>query len=256
MESFQPGSLRKACSEYVTRALLTSTVVNNIPDVIAENLPPFDYIVCVTKNCPDISPTLVALISPAVTPSHTVIVLVQNGLNIEKPFFATFPSNIILSGVSLIDSHEEGLGHILHEEPDLLQVGAFYNPTLDSKVQKSAAEAFIEIYGKGGKTQCSYCADVPWTRWRKLVFNASFNPICAITGLDDAKVRLVPGLVEGLIRPVMGEIIAAAKALGHDLPTDIDQFMIDLDPMDLYLKPSMQCDHEKVGTVTLPSGQS
>lgn len=43
----------------------------------------------------------------------------------------------------------------------------------------------------------------------------------------------------------MKEIILTAKALGHVLPEGIDDAMINLDPMDLYLKPSMLCDAEK-----------
>jgi len=146
----------------------------------------------------------------------------------------------------MIDSHEEEPGHILHEEPDFLYLGAFHNQSLEFEIENRAAKAFIEIYGKGGKTKCLYCEDVPLARWRKLVFNASFNPLCAITGLDDARMRIVPGLVEALIKPVMEEIVAIAKALGHILPDDVIQSMIDMDPMDLYLKPSMQCDLEKV----------
>lgn len=44
----------------------------------------------------------------------------------------------------------------------------------------------------------------------------------------------------------MREIVATARALGHNLPDEIMDTMIHCDPMDLYLKPSMQCDFEKV----------
>lgn len=221
-------------------------VVSSVPEAVKAAAQPFDYVVCVTKNCPDIKPTVVDLIEPAVTPGHTVIVLIQNGLNIERPVFARFPENICLSGVSMIDSHEVEPGYILHEEPDVLYLGFFSNPKLIRENEEKAAKAFIKIYGAAQKTQISFNDDVPWARWRKLVFNATLNPICAITGLDDARIRLAEDLVEGLARPAMQEIISVAKALGHELPKGIADTMINLDPMDLYLKPSMQCDIEKV----------
>ncbi|RDW66793.1 2-dehydropantoate 2-reductase-1 [Coleophoma crateriformis] len=217
-------------------------VVNSVP--AASESEPYDYVVCVTKNCPDIKPTLVDLITPAVTKGHTVIVLIQNGLNIERPLFEAFPENICLSGVSMIDSHEEEPGHILHEEADLLHLGAFRNPNLSAEKEKEAALAFIKIYSAAGKTKCPYNEDVPFARWRKLVFNSCLNPICAITGLDDARIRLA-GAVEGLVKPACEEIIKVAKAKGIELPEGIADTMINLDPMDLYLKPSMQCDAEK-----------
>jgi hypothetical protein len=43
------------------------------------------YIICTTKNIPDVPPSLGDLIKPAVTPGHSIIVLIQNGLNMEKP---------------------------------------------------------------------------------------------------------------------------------------------------------------------------
>jgi ketopantoate reductase len=214
--------------------------------VSKNSLLPFDYIVCATKNCPDIRPTLPTLISPAVTPGHTVIVLIQNGLNIERPFFEAFPRNVVLSGVSMIDCHEAEPGHIIHDFPDLLYLGPFRNLNIDLKDEVVAAQAFIKMYAAAGRTECLYCEDVPLARWKKLVFNACLNPICAITGLDDARVRLADGAVEGLVRPVMMEIVAAAKALGYVLPEDYIDTVINFDPMDLYLKPSMQWDAEKV----------
>lgn len=223
-----------------------SKVTNHIPDVSKTFLLPFDYIVCATKNCPDIKPTLSTIIGPAVTPGHTVIVLIQNGLNIEKPFFEAFPQNLVLSGVSMIDCHEAEPGHIIHEFPDLLYLGPFRNPNINLEREDAAAQAFIAMYAAAGKTQCRHCEDVPLARWNKLVFNACLNPICAITGLDDARVRLAEGAVEGLVRPVMMEIVATARALGHMLPDDYIDAVINFDPMDLYLKPSMQCDVEKV----------
>ncbi len=161
--------------------------------------------------------------------------------------FAAFPSNIVLSGVSMIDSHEGRLGEILHEEHDLLFLGAFHNPVLaNPEAEIAAAKEFISIYGAAGKTTVEFSADVPYARWRKLIFNAVLNPLCAILGLDDARIRLTGSVVEGLVRPAMKEVFATAKALGHNLPDDIMDKMINLDPLDLYLKPSMQCDIEKV----------
>lgn len=217
-----------------------------------EGLPPFDYIVTTTKNCPDIPPSLVSLIAPAVTPGHTVIAMIQNGLNIEQPLFAAFPTNIVLSGVSMIDSHEGVPGTIHHEFADDLQVGAFHNPQLsDPGREIAAARNFIALYGAAGKTNVRLCEDVPFARWRKLIFNAVLNPLCAILGLDDARIRLAGSAVEGLVRPAMREVFETAKKLGHELPEDIMETMIHCDPMDLYLKPSMQVDYEKVGQFPL-----
>ena len=81
-------------------------------------------------------------------------------------------------------------------------------------------------------------------RWKTLVFNACLNPICAITELDDTRVRFADGAVEGL-RLAMMTIVATAEVLGYVLPEDYIDTVINFGPMGLYLKPSIQCDAEK-----------
>jgi 2-dehydropantoate 2-reductase len=219
-----------------------------VPDIEKESLPPYDYIVLTTKNIPDIPPTVATLVSPALSPSntHTTLVLIQNGLNIEKPLIAAYPTTPILSGVSLIGSVETALGTISQEDHDRLLVGGFHNPNIAAGVSEAKAKEFVEIYGAGGKTDCVYDEDVSYSRWRKLVYNACLNPICAITGLDTGRIRLASGGIEGLVRPAMLEIIQAARACGAMLGDDVADTMIAIDPLELYLKPSMLVDVEKV----------
>jgi 2-dehydropantoate 2-reductase len=220
-------------------------VIRAIPHINAGDTP-FDYIVCTTKNVPDIPPELCIQIAPAVTPGHTIIVLIQNGLNIEKAVFRQFPKNIVLSGVSMIGSQEVTAGVIEHDFPDKLIVGAFRNSNLDPAKEDAAAKRFVGIYAAGGKTECEFTDNVGFSRWRKLIYNACLNPICAITGLDTGRIRLADEAIEMLVRPAMEEIRAAAKAAGHDLPEDICDTMIEVDPLRMYLPPSMLADVRKV----------
>ncbi|KAI9741264.1 MAG: hypothetical protein M1834_002980 [Cirrosporium novae-zelandiae] len=241
------GYLIESCDHGDLKGWKPTKVINGVPDVAAESLLPYDYIFVCSKNCSDIPPSIATIIAPAVTPSHTVIVLNQNGLNIEKPIQAAFPSNICLSGISLIDAHEKDPGHIRHEYADDLLIGAFHNPNLKLEDEEKAAKNFVELYGAAGKTQVAFVDDVPFRRWRKLVYNASWNPICAILETDTGTLKTAAGvnIVEGLVKPVMWEIIAAAKAHGYDLPDDVVDFFINIDPPELKLKPSMQVDKEK-----------
>lgn len=180
------------------------------------------------------------------TPGYSVIVLIQNGLNIDKPIVSAFPNNTVLSGVSFCGSHQVGLGEILHEDSDKLAIGPFDNHSIDQASQHNAAKEFVKIYGAGGKCSPEYQPNVGWTRWRKLLYNACLNSSCAITDLDTGRIQLADGLLDGLVRPAMQEIRAAAKACGHDLPEDLIEVMITNDPITMYNPPSMQVDIRKV----------
>jgi hypothetical protein len=105
----------------------------------------------------------------------------------------------------------------------------------------------VDLYSAAGKTVCTYSPNVLHDRWRKLVYNACLNPICAITGLDSGRIRLAPGAVENLVKPAMREIVDAAKiCAGVELGEGVVQWTVDMDPLESYLKPSMQQDLDKV----------
>lgn len=77
--------------------------------------------------------------------------MIENGLNIERPFLLQFPDNIVLSGVSWMDAHEVSLGVIEQNQKDHLKIGVFNNPQLDLNRQITAAKLFVEIYSVGKK---------------------------------------------------------------------------------------------------------
>lgn len=229
--------------------MLIVPVRNSIPDIVAEDLPPYDYIVLCTKSVPDVGPTSIDLVKPALPKdnTHTTLVLLQNGLNIERTFLATHPDTVVLSGVSLIGSAEPSPGHIDQNEPDRLLIGAFPHPSIPSEKASAKAQEFVTLYSAGGKTDCKHSPNVLHDRWRKLVYNACLNPICAITGVDSGRIRLADGALDGLVRPAMEEIVAAAKAVANvDLEEDVVEKVINTDPLESWAKPSMQQDLEKV----------
>jgi ketopantoate reductase len=146
----------------------------------------------------------------------------------------------------MIGSEETAPGVIVQDDKDRLLVGAFDSPKINAPLAISRAKDFVSIYGAGQKTDVKYSENVAHDRWRKLVYNACLNPICAITGLDTGRIRLADGAVEGLVKPAMREIVEAAKANGVELADDVVESMIEVDPLELYLSPSMLADVRKV----------
>ncbi|KAJ5703829.1 2-dehydropantoate 2-reductase family protein [Penicillium malachiteum] len=223
------------------------TVLNAIP-TIHSNEEGYDYVVITTKNVPTENGHQVSQIAPSITPGRTIIVLIQNGLNIERPYLERFPDNIVLSGVSMIGSEEIEPGVIKHSFTDQLTVGPFHNPNLNRQEEITAAKHLVKMYsaaGKAGKASCLYDEAVGWNRWKKLVYNASMNPICALTGLDAGQVRFAGDAVSKLVRDTMTEIDAAAKASGYKLPADIVEFMATVDRVEDHFVPSMLQDVRK-----------
>jgi 2-dehydropantoate 2-reductase len=224
---------------------LTNINHNAVTRTISAQETPFDFIVVTTKNIPDQPPTVAEMISPAVTRGHTVIVLLQNGINIEQPVFAAFPDNIVLSGVSMISATEIRPGTVTQDDPDILIISPFHNPRVSADRELDAARRFVHLYNASGKVSCSLEPDVGLIRWRKLVYNACYNSVCAIIDMDTTTVRYAKQPLNDLVRPAMWEIWHTAKAAGHPLPPEIVEEMVDVDAW-AFFKPSMAQDMSKV----------
>lgn len=175
-------------------------------------------------------------------PAHTTVVLVQNGIGIEAPVAAAFPANTLLSGVSTIGAELDGR-EMLHNDPDILYVGVWGGAKdPESKVkQTEICAAFAAAYSRGAAC-CEVIEDVQWYRWRKLVWNASFNAVCALLDLDSGTVQGAGGCLDTLIRPAMREVVAVADATGCILPTDVVEAAVASMPKEMRCRPSMQVD--------------
>lgn len=221
-----------------------SRVVASVQD--AASYGPYEYIVVSTKNTPDIS-KVEDLVAPVVTPGVSTILMLQNGIEIGAPVIARFPENVVLSGVSMISSTNYG-GVIDHEGTDFLKVGYFLNKKLPLDRQEEAAKQFVQLY-HNGKNECVYDDDVKFTRWRKLVYNATLNSVCALTNLDVGRLELFGG-VDSIIRDAMKEVLAVAKTDGVDLPEEVMEFMVRSDD-GVYYAPSMLVDLRKGNFIEL-----
>ncbi|KAK4215601.1 putative 2-dehydropantoate 2-reductase [Rhypophila decipiens] len=223
-----------------------SEIMNSIPDVSKQhNIRPYDYVVVTTKNIADVSPGVSEIIAPAISPGHTTIALVQNGLNIERRVIEAFPSNPVISGVSFIGATEGPKGTIKHDDHDVLIVGAFKNPNISPDVSETSAKRFVELYGSCAGIDCMYEPDVKFTRWRKLLYNSSYNTVATILHMDTSRMRVSEHIIDDLIRPIMMEIRAAAAAAGVNLPLELIDKMIFADTFEAFFKPSMLQDIER-----------
>ncbi|KAG5770607.1 hypothetical protein H9Q72_002597 [Fusarium xylarioides] len=220
-------------------------VFKAVPDVSNPDIAPFDYILVTTKNIPDVSPTVADVIAPAVTPGKTAIVLSQNGINIEKPLVARFPTNPLISSVAYTGATETAPAKVYNDDPDCQKIGAFVNPQVPQAVADAAAKDYVAIYNPTGKMVVTYDSNVSKVRWRKLAYNGTFNPVSSILEMDTPRMRMSKHIIDDLIVPLVGEIRAIAKADGVDLPENVLDAILHQDPNDTSFKPSMCQDCEK-----------
>ena len=174
---------------------------------------PFDYVIVTAKALPDAETSRV--IAPAVTKGRTAIVLIQNGIGIEDEYVERFPENPVLSCVVYLPTTQISPGHIQMGHFEMLEVGTFpASAYKESADVKAAADRFMEIIKSAG-SDVKWYDDVQEKRWNKLLLNAPWNPICALTlSRDAAFLSSSPG-ADKVIQDVMLEVVAIAQKLGY-----------------------------------------
>ncbi|KAF0269928.1 hypothetical protein FOG48_01006 [Hanseniaspora uvarum] len=232
----------------------------------------YDYVLVTTKNIPD-GPTPVAkILEPVVQATFKswsnfseeekknkviTIIMIQNGIDIETEVYELLkadhlvadgvhgPKVVVLSGVQMIGSTRTAPATILQKGQDYLILGAFDQ---SDELAKSKVLEFKDIYLNEGHNVVEIDDKVRWSRWRKLIYNATINPLTAIVCLDFTRTLLFSGPNEAtefeILRPAMKEILAIAKAEGHIIDESVMDLMIDGDRTMIY-KPSMMVDTER-----------
>ncbi len=170
----------------------------------------FDFIVVTAKSIPG-TPSLPDQILPAVSPG-TSIALIQNGIAIEGIYHSKFPDNALLSCVVYLPATQTSPGIVSHGEVERLHIGTY--PATAPTTHKSAAEGLAALIRSGGGTAVVH-EDVQTERSGKLLVNASWNPICALSRSRDGHfLRSSPSAPE-FVKSVMLEIASIAQASGY-----------------------------------------
>lgn len=205
----------------------------------------YDYVFCTTKSLPN-APA-VDILRPVVSTMTSTIVLIQNGLGIEEPVHAAFPENTLVSCTAYIGVWQVSPGHIEHSALDRLELGTYPDQATVSATRRvrdqESLERISSILSTGG-CDTKLVPSMPAARWQKLVWNASFNCVCTITGLNTFEVTRCPAAKE-MVLAAMHEIILAANKSGYALPVELVVANWDnTQKMGVAYKPSMMLDHE------------
>lgn len=174
----------------------------------------FDYVLVCTKTFPGSKPSLAEQLRPALEGRpDTVVVLAQNGIMIEDDVAAAFPRNPVLSGVVYCPAVQTGPGEIAYPEMlNCLELGTY--PSAAPPAHKDAARRFADLMIRGGGG-AEVHDDIQVARWSKLLMNAAWNPIGALTMTSDGDFLTTSDpYARDLAWGIMMEIVELARAAG------------------------------------------
>lgn len=170
-----------------------------------------DYLILATKVVPGTD--RVAQVRPWMG-GHTKLVLIQNGLDIERELADAYPNNPIISCLAFVAVSRTGPGQIKHNAYGRLVMGNF-----PSGIEASS-EQLAELFRAGG-IDIKLADQVVHERWLKCVWNTPFNPLSVLANGADTLTMLDTEGGEQLVRDLMLEVMAVAAADGHPLPPQL-----------------------------------
>ncbi|GER20584.1 2-dehydropantoate 2-reductase [Variovorax boronicumulans] len=149
-----------------------------------------------------------AQIQPHLAPGALVLTL-QNGVDNDARVRAALPSHDVAAAVVYVATEMAGPGHVKHHGRGELVIAP-------SRRSDEVAQALIAA---GVPTQIS--DNVRGALWAKLVLNCAYNALSAVS--QQPYGELVQGTgVTDVIRDVVAECLAVAKAEGVVIPGDVD----------------------------------
>jgi len=178
-----------------------------------------------------------ALVPPLVGP-QTAVVSLQNGLGNERALAALVGAEKVLGGLCFVCLNRVAPGVIAHTAHGRVELGEYQRPPT------RRTEALAALFQNAG-APCTVVRNLEQAHWEKLVWNIPFNGlgVAGVAGYEAvlggclkersvARACLPTDQLLGqprwrqLLRELMGEVIAAANALGLPVPVSLADYQI------------------------------
>ncbi|MEO0986256.1 MAG: putative 2-dehydropantoate 2-reductase [Cyanobacteria bacterium J06639_14] len=183
-----------------------------------DDIPPVDVVVIALKTTQN-THLLPALLPPLLGP-ETVIVTLQNGLDIEGAIAKIAPHTPIFSGLCFICSNKIGPGHILHLDYGSILLGVY-----DAQGQPAGITPALETIAQNFTTAgiaIEVTEDLYLARWRKLVWNIPFNGLSVVLNATTAEM-MADSHTRELLAALMHEVVTAANTCASKITPQGDR---------------------------------
>jgi len=173
----------------------------------------------------------------AIVGPETLLVPLQNGVESDDVLAARFGRDHVATAVVYVGATVEEPGLVRHVANGLILIGARpgFDPGRLPAIRNVLASTGLPV---------RISDDIQLERWRKLIWNASFNPMSALAQREPRDLLAVPEARE-LLLGLMREVVAVARAGGialNESEIDVQVRWTEATPA---IRTSMQVDRER-----------
>lgn len=212
--------------------------VNVYPDI--SQMPSCDVTVVALKSTHN---HLLSTILPVTTRDGGIVLVLQNGLDVEADSTRVVGEERVLGGCCFLCSNKVGPGHIRHLDYGRIAFGEYLAdpygkpaPGVTDRVQRIEAEL------RDAGIDAEATDDLVLTRWKKLMWNIPFNGLSvALDASTDEIMKQEDSLK--LSEAIIREVHTAAVGLGVPVPESWIQKQIDATKKMVPYDASMRLDY-------------
>ncbi len=203
-----------------------------------EDMPVCDVVIVALKTTQNHQ---LASILPKITGKDGIVVVLQNGLGVERDISEILPSASIVGGLCFLCSHKINPGHIRHLDYGSIRFGQY--PKGDPSAGVSAQMKTVAgIFTKAG-VPVHLVENLEKARWEKLVWNMGFNGLSVVLNATTGQI-MKNAASRRLVRELMIEVIGGARVCGYEMEDQFaDSVLTATEHMTDY-SPSMKLDFE------------
>ncbi|MCB1145364.1 MAG: 2-dehydropantoate 2-reductase [Leptospiraceae bacterium] len=137
----------------------------------------------------------------------SIIVILQNGINIEEKLRKMYPSNAIVGALAFTCIHRKNSNKIHHIDYGLIKLSGL------AKQDQYAAQLVFELFS-AAKIQVVQEKNLRKLRWEKLLWNIPFNSLSVVLGNVSTTDMIGSPYSLKLVKELMSETVQIAKSEG------------------------------------------
>ena len=188
---------------------ITQFKPNKVVKALSDLSESVDIVIVATKVLPSID-----TVSALKGLNFKAILLLQNGIFIETDIKQAFPGKELLSGLAFVCVSRLKPGYVHHQDYGALCIGKYPKGSSDAALLLSKQ---FESIG----TKCIVSEDVLSARFKKLCWNAPFNPLSVTEGeLSTESLLAIKGMEQTIYR-IMKEVQHIANHCGHGFSDEV-----------------------------------
>ena len=157
---------------------------------------------------------------PPLVDSSTVVLTLQNGLDVEADAERSVGKGRVLGGCCFLCSNKVGAGHIRHLDYGRIAFGVYRSAETDREtrdVEQRGRQILADLQAAG--VDANWSDDLAATRWRKLMWNIPFNGLSVTLDASTDKLIGCP-VSRRLAEQLIEEVHRGAATCGVSVPDE------------------------------------